>query len=310
MDYFALRRQALLKALKKDGVDALLVTNPTNVTYLTGFTGDSSYFVASPKAQVLVSDTRFEEQIREECPGLDAAIRSHDKTTPEAAAEAITKAGLKSVALEADHATLAFAEHLREKAPKATFTSLTGRVEALRATKDMGEIEQIRAAVRAAERAFGMFLTLLQASDTEKMMADALEGYIRRAGGRGSSFPPIVAAGERGALPHAPPTDRRLGDVSKLLVDWGADLGYKSDITRVIRSPFPPAPLRKTKQERTAYHFDEVYEAVCRAHDAAVAEIRAGVPGKAVDAAARRSPAETRLRDNPEVNLAEFFHPG
>src|SRR5947209_7795272 len=139
MDYFALRRQALLKALKKDGVDALLVSNPTNVTYLTGFTGDSSYLLASPKALLLVSDTRFEVQIQEECPGLDAAIRSHDKTTVEAAAEVLTKAGVKSVALESDHATLAFAEQLRDKVPKATFTALAGRVEALRATKDMSE---------------------------------------------------------------------------------------------------------------------------------------------------------------------------
>jgi Xaa-Pro aminopeptidase len=78
----------------------------------------------------------------------------------------------------------------------------------------------------------------------------------------------------------------------------------------VVRSPFPPPPLRKTKQERTGFNFDEVYEAVGRAHDAAVAEIRAGVPGKDVDAAARRALAETKLRDNSDVNLADHFTHG
>src|SRR6266536_6102265 len=153
MDYFAQRRQALLRTIKKDGFDALLVTNPVNVTYLTGFTGDSSYFLASSKALVLVSDTRCEEQIREECPGLHTHIRPHDKTTVEAAAEVLTKTGVKSVALEADHATLGLTEQLKEKAPKQTFAGLAGRVEALRAVKDMSEVEQIRAAVRVAERA-------------------------------------------------------------------------------------------------------------------------------------------------------------
>ena len=310
MDYFTQRRQALLRAVKKDGFDALLVTNPVNVTYLTGFTGDSSYVVASAKAVVLVSDSRFEEQIGEECPGLDTHIRPHDKTTVEAAAEVLTKAGVKSVALEADHATLGLTEQLKEKAPKQTFAGLAGRVEALRAVKDMSEVEQIRAAVRVAERAFAMFAPMLREADTEKDMTDALEACVRRAGGRGSSFPPIVAAGERGALPHAPPTGRRLGDASKLLVDWGADLGYKSDLTRTFRSPFQPSPYRKTKQERIGYKFDEVFEAVAAAPRAAVAEVRAGVPGKDVDAAARRVLAEARLRDHPDVNLAEHFTHG
>jgi Xaa-Pro aminopeptidase len=99
----------------------------------------------------------------------------------------------------------------------------------------------------------------------------------------------IVAVGERSALPHAHPTDRLAGDGSKILLDWGADLGYKSDLTRTMKSPFPPPPIRKTKQERVGHNFDQVYEAVKAAHEAAVAELGAGVKAKDVDAAARKA---------------------
>src|SRR5882724_9188082 len=97
MNYYALRRQALLRNLKKDnqGPDAALITCPVNVTYLTGFTGDSSTVFVSPKASILVSDQRFEVQIREECPEvgkggeLELHIRPHNKTTTDATGEVL-----------------------------------------------------------------------------------------------------------------------------------------------------------------------------------------------------------------------------
>ncbi len=288
MDYLSQRRQMLVRNLKKDGLDAILVTNPVNVTYLTGFTGDSSYLIATAKQYILVSDSRFEEQVKEECQGIDVHIRPHNETTAEASAEVLTKAAAKAVGLEAEHATLGFMSLLQEKGPKLTFSAVEGRVEALRAIKDPSEVEQIRAAVRAAERAFIMFKSMLREADTEKDMVDALEGYVRRSGAKGCAFPPIVAVGERGALPHAPPTNRTLGEGSKVLVDWGADMLYKSDLTRSFRSPFGTSPTRRNKAERVGYNFEELYEVVCKAQDAAVAAVRSGVPAKEVDAAARQ----------------------
>jgi Xaa-Pro aminopeptidase len=297
MDYLTQRRQTLVKTLKKDAVDAVLVTNPVNVLYLTGFTGDSSYLIATAKQFILVSDSRFEEQIKEECPGLEVHIRPHDQTTVEAAVEVLTRAGVKAVGLEADHATLGLLADLQEKGSKLTFAPLKGRVEALRAVKDPSEVEQIRAAVKVAERAFVMFKSMIREADTEKDMSDAIEAFVRRAGGRSCPFPPIVAVGERGALPHAPPTDSQLGDASKLLVDWGADLGYKCDLTRTFRSPFGTAPTRRNKQERVGYNFDEIYELVRAAQEAAVATIRDGVPAAEVDAAARQVIADAGYGD-------------
>lgn len=312
MDYLNQRRQALVRDLKKDGLDALLVTNPVNVTYLTGFAGEASYLVLTPKATILVTDPRFQEQVAEECPALDVHVRPHDKTTPEAAGEVLAKAGAKNVALEADHVTVRFVETIKEAAPKSTFTTVNGRVEALRAVKDPSEVEHIRAAIRVAERAFGMFKATLREADTEKDLVNALDGYLRRAGAIRPAFDVIAAIGERGSLPHAPPTDRQLGDGSKLLIDWGADLGYKSDITRTFRSPFGAVPTRRNKVERVKFNLDELHAIVCKAQDAAAAACRHGALAKDVDAAARKVMAAAKLRDDRsrDWKLDQYFTHG
>ncbi len=313
MDYFAHRRAALARAVAADGVDALLVTHPANVTYLTGFTGDSSYLaVAASGKSLLVSDSRFEQQIAEEAgKGVEVVIRPHDQRVTAAAAAAVTKMDLRAVAIEADHATLAVQATIAAAGPKLTLTALAGKVEALRAVKDPGEVERIRHAVRVAERAFNMFRALLRETDTEKDLADAMDAHLRRSGARGSAFPPIIAVGERGALPHAPPTGRMLSDGSKVLVDWGADVGYKSDLTRTFRAPFGAAPTRRNKPERVGYNLEEIHAAVEAAHVAAVAKLRAGATGKEVDAAARKSLAGAKLRDGGRgVDLEKHFTHG
>jgi Xaa-Pro aminopeptidase len=338
MNYLLQRRHTLAQTLKKNSLDAFLVTAPVNVTYLTGFTGDASFYVALPRHGVLVSDTRFEEQIKEECfgieegkeaehptayprtlkpkaggkdDGLEAYIRSHNKTTYEAAAEVLAKAGAKAVGVEGNRLTLGELESLQELAPKATFVPVGGVIEAQRVVKDPSEVAKLREAVQVAERAFRMFIATLREADTEKDMVDALEGYVRRAGGRCTAFPPIVAVGERGALPHAPPTAKPLGDGSKVLIDWGVDLLYKSDMTRTLRSPFGTAPTRRNKYERVGIDFNELYRIVLEAQNAALAAIRPGVKAKEVDAVARKALATAKLDRIPkDLKLADHFTHG
>ncbi len=289
MNYLAQRRAELLRGLAADGADTLLVTAPVNVTYLTGFTGDSSFLVLTAKATVLVTDARFAEQLKEECPALDVHVRPHTKTVYDAAGEVLTKAGAKAVAVEANRITVAELETLNGLSGKLTFVPLANRVENLRAVKDPSEIEAVRGAVRVAERAYRMFVATIREADTEKDLADSMEAYLRRAGAKAASFPVIAAVGDRGALPHCPPSPTRvLGDGSKLLVDFGADCGYKSDITRTVRSPFGTSPTRRNKHERVGFDLETVHATVVAAQDAAFAAIRGGAKAKDVDAAARK----------------------
>jgi Xaa-Pro aminopeptidase len=310
MNYPLQRRQALVQSLKKHSVDAFLVTTPVNVTYLAGFTGDSSFYLGTSRNSIIISDSRFEEQIKEECPAVDAHIRGHNKTTHEAAGEVLVKSGVKTVGVEGNRVTVGELEALKESAPKVTFVPINGLIEGQRVIKDPSETEKIRDAVRVAERAFRMFTATLRETDTEKDMVDALENYVRRSGARGTSFPPIVAVGERGALPHAPPTGKQLVEGSKLLIDWGADLLYKSDLTRTLRSPFITSPTRRNKYERVGLNFEEVYQVVLSAQNAALAEIRPGVKAKDVDAAARKVIASAKLRTRTDVKLGDCFTHG
>jgi len=310
MDYYLQRRNHLFRALKKDGHEALLVTNPTNVRYLSGFTGDSSYLLLTTKNIILISDSRFELQIAEECKDVEVVIRPHTKKLLDAAAEVVVKSGLKSVGVEAAHITVMVLEALSAAVPKVTFAQTKNTVEALRNVKDSSEVEAIRQAVRVAERAFHMFVSTLRETDTEKEMVDSMEAFVRRAGGLATSFPPIVAVGERGALPHALPTTRPFQEGTKLLVDWGADLGYKSDLTRTLKSPFSTIPTRRNKLERTGYAFEELYAIVQKAQDAAVKMLRHGVAAKDVDSAARKVFADAKLRDAPQLKLADHFTHG
>jgi Xaa-Pro aminopeptidase len=296
MDIIADRRQKLARSIAEAGIDALLVSRPQNVTYLTGFTGDASFVIITPSKAVLVSDTRFTIQIQQECPGLEASIRSYNKTTAQEAADVLTKLGIRSVGVESTHLSLAAFETFKNLAPALDWVGKKGLVEQLRAIKDPTEIAAIQEAVRIAEHAFEMFRAKLEPCATEKTLVDSLDGLIRQAGGTCNAFSTIVAIGDRSALPHCPPTNRRLEEADFLLVDWGA-VGpqYQSDLTRVIRSPFPSS---RKDRDRVESKLEKIYTVVLQAQARAIAAIRGGVAVKEVDAAARGFIADAGYGEN------------
>jgi Xaa-Pro aminopeptidase len=275
-DYPAQRRERLLASLASEGVDGLLVTNPINVTYLTGFSGDSSFLILGCDRTVLVSDARFTEQLADECPGLEVHIRPTTQNVHQAAGAVLSKLSLRSLDFESNHLTVAEHETLRDLAKALDWKPGRDRVEQLRTIKDPSEVAQIREAIGFAERAFTVFRALLRPDDREKDLCDSLESYIRRAGGKGASFPSIVAVGERAALPHAPPTQKALAEAELLLVDWGASGAfYKSDLTRVLAARTISPKL------------EEVYTVVLTAQERAIQKIRPGIKAQEVDAEAR-----------------------
>jgi Xaa-Pro aminopeptidase len=291
MDYFAPRRERLIRQLGQEGIDVLMVSNPVNVTYLTGFTGDSTVLLLRRDSLLLVSDSRYTGQLAEECAGLPAYIRSTSQKLPEAVADALKGFGIRSVGLESNAVTVAELELLRQLAPSLDWKGGADRVERLRMVKDASELAQIRTAIDVAERVFMAFRSLLRPEDTEKDLCDTIEHYARRAGGSGTSFPPIVAVGERAALPHAPPTNRTVASGELLLVDWGVSAPlYKSDLTRVLVNR-KNSTFSRTASAATA-KLHEVYSVVLQAQEAALRAVRPGVSTRALDAAARNVIAE------------------
>jgi len=292
---FAGRRARLIGQLAQAQVEALLVSHPINVSYLTGFTGEASHLILSAGKTILVSDGRFPTQLAEECPDLETYIRPPAQVLAEATAHVLGQLGAGRVEFESGHLTVAEHQALSDKAKAVQWKPGSNRVEALRQVKDAGEVAEIRAAIRMAERAFAIFRALLRRDDQEKDLADNLEGYLRKVGARAGAFPAIVAAGRRAALPHAPPTAQRVGDAPLLLVDWGASgpFFYKSDLTRVLlphnNSAIPEGGARAKIQA--------VYEVVLRAQQAAIQALRPGVETQAIDAAARQVIADAGYGD-------------
>lgn len=283
MDHHAERRERVVRLLREEKLAALLVTSPVNVTYLTGFTGDTTALVLSADRAVLVSDPRYVGQIADECPELETFIRPPVQKLHEAIVTVLTRLDLSTVGCEAS-LTLAEAETLREAAPTLTWKPAPERIERFRMVKDAIELRAIREAIHIAERAFTAFVALLRPEDTEIDLANTLDGFLRRCGALGSAFPPIIAVGERAALPHCPPTGKRVHEAELLLVDWGAigPTGYRSDLTRVL-----PTRTTGTAAERAGDLLAEVHAVVLQAQQAAIAAVRPGVAGKQVDAAAR-----------------------
>ena len=277
MPDFDLRRDKLRKLVKAAQVEALLVTDPTNVTYLTGFTGDDSYLLVRPQGQVFMTDPRYTQQVDEECPGLDVEVRMPGTKMHETVAKVLKASKVSKLGIEAGAMTVAFREKLNDELKQVEIASTNGLVEELREIKDAEEVDEIREAIRIAERAFAVIRASLRPDRTEKAVGDELEYQIRLFGGRCGSFPAIVGAGERAALPHGrPKADVLLGDSDFVLIDWGArGRLYCSDLTRVLVTAKLSAKLQR------------VYGVVLRAQLAAIAAIRPGAIMKDVDAAAR-----------------------
>lgn len=225
------RRLASLRAALR-GVDALLVTNPVNIRYLTGFTGSSGYVLVTKTGEdaFFITDSRYGENAISDEAGYVTLII---KKTPAGTIKALlSKLGVKTLGFEPACA-YAFYERLAKAARR--LRPVRGLVEKLRAVKDAQELESIKTAVRRAEEAFLDIRPWIRAGVKENALAARLEERIRKRGSSGLPFAPIVASGENSAIPHARPSDRRMAPGDLVVIDWGAECdGYCSDMTRTF----------------------------------------------------------------------------
>lgn len=276
MSRFETRRANLRKLIRKEGAEALLVTSFTNVTYLTGFTGDDSYLLVGPKDTILISDPRYTTQLEEECPDVTHHIRPPGESMLDGVSKAVTSAKVAKLAVEADSMSVALYGQISGKLSRASLMQAAGLVEELRVVKDKQEIEEICVAARYAEKGFAILRATLRPELTEKEVAADLEHQMRLLGATGCSFPPIIAVGARAALPHARPTEQKIGAADFVLVDWGATARqYKSDLTRVLVTG------------KISPKLERVYNVVLDAQERAIAAVRPGMTGREVDAVAR-----------------------
>src|SRR5580704_18611629 len=127
MPPFSERRQRLAQQLADEGVDLLVVSNQVNVSYLTNFSGESSYLLIGRDRALLISDGRFTEQIAEECPGLETVIRPPAKLLQDVTGETITRLGARAVGFESAHVTVGELDALKAAAPTVNWGAAKDR---------------------------------------------------------------------------------------------------------------------------------------------------------------------------------------
>jgi Xaa-Pro aminopeptidase len=264
------RGDRLEALLAERGLDRMLVTDLTNVRYLTGFTGTNGACICGNGLRLFLTDFRYTERAAAEVEGWEALTISADWL------KGIAERLEGRIGFEDDQMSVRLLGKLQEKLADGTeMVAAGGSVEQLRRVKDEEELAKIAEAAKLADEVWRWSLERGLAGRSEREVALAAEARIRELGGA-PSFPAIVAAGPNGAQPHAEPGEREIGSGELVVFDMGAKLdGYCSDGTRTFATGEPGPEARA------------VYETVRQAQQAALDAIRAGVRGEKVDAAAR-----------------------
>ncbi len=283
----AARADRVRAGLEAAGVDALLVTDLSNVRYLTGFTGSAGRLLLTADAMLLVTDGRYAAQAPDQIAAHDVAadvavgttIKEQDETLAAAAGE---------VRLGLEAASVTWADQRRAtRAPwRAELVATEGLVEGPRQVKDAGEIARLGRASAIADAALAVIAPMLHDRRTETEVGFALDTEMRRLGAAGASFETIVASGPNGARPHHRPGDRTIVEGDLVVIDFGALVdGYHSDMTRTFMVGEPT----ETQQR--------MYDVVIAAQAAGVAAVRAGVEAREVDRVCRDLIAEAGWGD-------------
>jgi Xaa-Pro aminopeptidase len=277
------RIEELQKLLRKESLDALLITSPADWYYLTGFTGESGALIAGLRQLTLVTDGRFLVQAAEELRGV--TVVEQKQGLYRSCGELLKNLRCGMAGFNANQVTVEQYKLLKRAAGKATqFRESGGLVASLRARKDATELAQMRKAAILASEVMKSAIGLLKPGVREFEIATEIEYQMRKRGASGPAFESIVAFGSRAALPHARPTAKRLRKNELVVLDLGAILGkYCSDITRTVYVGKAPARIRLW------------YQAVLEAQAAAIESIEPGKSGGEVDAAARGVLAAYRL---------------
>ena len=269
----AARLEKLREYITANEVDSVIVMQPENVRYFSGFTGDSTWLMVSPEVQILLTDFRYITQAQEETTGFE--IVRQEKGLIAAAAEVARKHGFSSIGFEGS--VLSYDNYCRlgrAVAKKNLTKSL--RIDELRQVKDEVEIANIRQAASMADKAFADILDFIRPGMTEKEVALRLEQVMKENGSERPAFPTIVASGVRGALPHGVATDKVIAEGEFVTMDFGAVYnGYHSDMTRTVAIGQP------TDEQY------QVYSLVLSAQIMGIRAVKPQMSGKAVDKVAR-----------------------
>lgn len=231
------RIQKLLPAMTNNKIDGLMVSNVSNIRYLTGFSGDSSILILKKDQAVLLTDARYIEQARSECPPeVEVCLwKENIRYGCVSYQYYIDLWEIKNLGFEEKNITYSSYLYLVNNLRNTTIIGTSGLIEKLWVIKDEYEISCIRKACEISDRAIARTLKDIKAGFTELEVAALLEYNMRLEGAENISFETVLLSGKRTSLLHGRPSMNRLQEGDSLLFDYGALVdGYHADISRTL----------------------------------------------------------------------------
>ena len=261
------RVQNLIAAMKEKGITDVLITDPKNMHYYSGFKNGEGYLLIGDSGFRVVTDSRYSQYAADVCKGFEVCDITSNRLS----------------GFLGDGAALGFED---KHMTYAEYVGISGQVSSLvpigdmairpREVKEFGEIESITKAATIADKAFEHMLGVLKEGITEKQAAAELDCFMKKNGAEKASFDTIVAAGERGSLPHAIASERTLRRGDLVVMDFGCVVnGYASDMTRTVAIGDVSSSC------------EDVYNTVLSAQLKALSLIKSGAIASEVDASAR-----------------------
>jgi Xaa-Pro aminopeptidase len=267
------RISAARGCLERVKADLLLVTNLSNIRYLTGFTGSEALLVLSPEDGWFLTDSRYTSQANDEVSGAKVIEFSNRL---DSLVQVLKQPGATRIAFEAAQMNVQMYQDLVKRLRDVEFVAADTETTALRRAKDAGELEILGRVADMASQSLLEILKEVKPGAVESEVAWALEVAMRNRGADGKSFDFIVASGERGALPHGKASEKKLKAGELVTIDYGATYrGYCSDETVTVCLGEPDERQR------------EVYETVLAAQQTAIDAVRPGITLRELDAKAR-----------------------
>ena len=220
------RCEKLYERLNSSELDAVLITDRTNVYYFSGFSGSSGYLIVTKSEKILVTDFRYIEQ---------AGDHAKEFTLKNISDFEIGQVLRDDYAVGFENMSILYDEYTRFSAKIKNLVPVDFMLTDIRAIKDEYEISCIETAASIADKAFEHIVSFMREGMTERAVALELEMFMRKSGADGLSFDSIVATGARGSLPHAEPGDSKLSSGDLVVLDYGCMVkGYCSDRTRTV----------------------------------------------------------------------------
>jgi len=272
------RLQKLRVLIAEKELDALMLSQPENLRYLSGFTGSSGWLLISEQNAVLATDFRYVEQAKRESP--DFEIIQTKRELHDWLPGLVSDSGWHELGFEANFISYdsyhKLSEAIRTKQVNLELVPTTGMVGQLRSIKEPEEIGFIMKAVELVDAAFEEAKGIIRPGVTEKEVAWAIEKFLRQEGSEGMPFEITVASGPNSALPHARPTEKIIRSGEPVLIDMGARIsGYCSDLSRT---------LFLGKADKT---LQKIYNIVLKAQTTAIEGVESGMDASQADQLAR-----------------------